>query len=145
MQLPPRVQRSPRRGQRSPRRGQRCPRRANAVAPAGPTFISTGPTFITAGPTLPPPAKIARSHAGRAAAPIRSILREMRRPYRAAAAFTWLALAVGGCAAISGLNSITEQACAPDCDGGAADGTAPVADGTSPGSDSLVSGDDATL
>jgi hypothetical protein len=54
-----------------------------------------------------------------------------------------IGIGMAGCAALEGLSSISEQACAPDCDGGAsADGTAvtPGADG-SPGLDVTTSAD----
>ncbi len=45
------------------------------------------------------------------------------------------AVAAGGCAAISGLGDITEEQCAPNCDGGVApaeDGASPPAEASSP-------------
>ena len=72
----------------------------------------------------------------------------MRRPNRARLVLAGLALATlaaAGCAAISGLDGITELACAPDCDGGGGgvDSTVPAPDAASPGSDATP-GDDAT-
>jgi hypothetical protein len=58
---------------------------------------------------------------------------------RRALAAVVLALATSaGCAAIEGLDGITEQACAPDCGDAGPDATTPVTgpDGTAPGNDS---------
>jgi hypothetical protein len=63
----------------------------------------------------------------------------MRHAYRAAAIVVWLALSVGGCAAISGLSDITEQECAPTCDGG----TTPDATMINHGDSAPPSSDDA--
>jgi len=37
---------------------------------------------------------------------------------RSFAVISWSVVSIGGCAAITGLDNIQEQACAPDCDGG---------------------------
>jgi hypothetical protein len=64
-------------------------------------------------------------------------------------ALAWTAFAIvllGGCAALSGLDGISEQACAPSCDGGTtSDGTTPPNgdDGATPGTDATVSDDSA--
>jgi hypothetical protein len=39
---------------------------------------------------------------------------------RSFAVISWSVVSIGGCAAITGLDNIQEQACAPDCDGGPA-------------------------
>ena len=69
----------------------------------------------------------------------------MRRSHRAVALLSLAALTVGGCAAISGLSQITEQACAPNCDGGVAPsgdgGTPPTTDGTAPTDDATIGTD----
>ena len=74
----------------------------------------------------------------------------MRRSHRVPLVLAGLALATlagAGCAAISGLDGITELACAPDCDGGAtSDSTVVGPDGTPPpGTTDSPTGGDATL
>jgi hypothetical protein len=71
----------------------------------------------------------------------------MRRSTYAAALLVSAATALAGCAALSGLDGITEQACAPDCgEGGATDGTVtgPGVDGPSTGLDGTTSKDTTT-
>jgi hypothetical protein len=75
-------------------------------------------------------------------------MRRERRPARpkrlaaAAAVAAVIGLVGAGCAALSGLDALSEQACAPDCDGGRAIDGAPVLDSgdsaTSAGQDSAL-------
>jgi hypothetical protein len=79
------------------------------------------------------------------------MVREMRGLIRLTAVGTVLAafsaLAFGGCAALEGLSSITEQICAPDCDAAVNDSTTgtPGEDATQPTSGDAALGEDATL
>jgi hypothetical protein len=74
--------------------------------------------------------------APRASEPIPSILGPMHA-YRVGAVLASLGLMVGGCAAISGLNGISEEQCAPNCDGGA-----PTSDARTTTPDVTVNGHD---
>jgi hypothetical protein len=58
--------------------------------------------------------------------------------YRVGAVFASLGLMVGGCAAISGLNSISEEQCAPNCE----DGGAQTPDAMTMAPDGTVNGHD---